>query len=146
MDKEAKYVEARLQGKNKQQSAMIATGVKDKKVANVYAHRLERKPDVRKQINKAIKKRDITIDKLINVYAEAMQAVKVVIIGKGEDAFADPQPDHVTRMKAADKFMDLMGIKGQAKTENTTSHNIAQRIPANLDEVELSRAVFRKSE
>lgn len=139
-----KFIEAKLEGKNNTEAALSA-GAITKQAAHKAGYRLSKQPDIQKQLNKAIKRHNITVDKLMTVYAEAMMAEKVVIIGKGDDAFADPTPDHITRMKAADKFMDILGIKGQPKHQNIESHNITQQIPADLDEVELSRAVFRKS-
>lgn len=146
----AKFIEAKVKGKNNTDAA-LAAGAKTKVAAYKAGYRLSKQTDIQKQLQKSFKKHNITIDGIMTVYAEAMKSEKVVIVGKGEDAFADVTPDHVTRMKAADKFMDLMGINRSSK-ENPTSQNITEQSSREIaqamkagDEVELQRAVFRKT-
>lgn len=55
-----------------------------------------------------LKKNNVTIKKYIKNVGEAMDASKTVIIGKGEDAFADVVPDYTTRLqgnKQAERFL-----------------------------------------
>ena len=142
----SKFIEARLQGKNKTESALIA-GASNKLAAQKAGYRLSKDLDVKKQVSKALKRHDIKIDTLIQVYAEALKAEKTDRI-TGEITI-----DHSTRMRASDKFMDLLGINTRPNTETATSHNISQQSNTEIlgalksgDEVELQRAVFRKAE
>jgi phage terminase small subunit len=147
-----KFIEAKAEGKNNTEAALQA-GSKTPRAARQAGYRLNRQPDIQKQLNKSIKRHNITVDLIMTIYAEAAKAEKVVIVGKGDDAFADVTPDHMVRMKAADKFSDLLGINSRLKSQNTMSQNITQQMTPELqaainsgDEVELQRAVFRKVE
>jgi len=73
--------------------------------------RLSRSVEVRVALENALQKHKLTLDRTAKVIDEALTADKTVIIGKGDDAFADVVPDHGIRLKAADMLHGLMGIK-----------------------------------
>lgn len=84
----------------------------------------------------ALKEHNITWSRIIRPINDALEANKVVILGKGEDAFADVQPDHTTRLSAAKQARDLMEDKRAAPTDPAPPMNI----PADADAIEILRA------
>lgn len=143
--KDRKFIKAKLEGKSNTQAAMEATGAKSKDVAKTQGHRLSTNVNIQSVIQQELAKLDITPSKVIKVYAEAMQAVKVVIVGKDEDAFADVQPDHNTRMRAAEKLGDLLGMKVKLEDAPQLPTQLPPEVLASGDEIELQRAIFRRN-
>jgi hypothetical protein len=147
--KEKKYTQAILEGKTKVEAGLVA-GAKTPQAASKYADRMSKNVQIQGVIADKLAELDITPGTIIQVYADAIQAVKVVIIGNGEDAFADVQPDHNTRMRAAEKLSELLGMKHTHKPDEPIAPSPSQySIPPELlnsaDEVELNRAIFRRS-
>lgn len=142
--KEKKFIKAKLDGKSNEEAGLIA-GAKTPTAARAYASRMSNNVTIQSVIQQELAKLDITPSKVIKVYAEAMQAVKVVIVGKDEDAFADVQPDHNTRMRAAEKLGDLLGMKVKAEDTPQQPVKLPPEVLASGDEIELQRAIFRKN-
>lgn len=112
-------------------------------------HKMTHSKPVRTELERLLKQQGITLKKALKPIGEALQASKVISAVNSGDAngattdFIDV-PDYATRLKAADMSLKLLGIKGQVNSESAMSQNTYEQIPKNLDEVELSRAVFRK--
>lgn len=145
LDKQ-KFIEAKAIGKNNTEAALQA-GAKNRIAAHKAGYRLSKDTMVQKQIDKAIKKADIDLSDLIAVFTDAMKAEKIDRI-TGEISI-----DYSTRMRAADRLLDLSGITTRLKDKTSESHNITEQgskeIQAAMkagDTVELQRAVFRKAE
>lgn len=106
---------------------------------------------------KAMRVHGLTATKAIKPIAEALNAEKIVVRKRTvhmengdtqEEEFLDSEPDHNTRLKAAQIAIELMGLKKgnklPEKRENE-SKDIWKALKGK-DEVELQRAVFRKGE
>lgn len=113
--KELKYIKARAEGKNKQDSAMEATGSKNSKVASVQAYRMEKKPDVKKELARVLNKYKITINRAVKPINDGLEAEKTIAVGKGKDAYTVTVPDYTTRLKASDRSLELLGVKDSTK-------------------------------
>lgn len=144
--KEQRFIQAKVQGKNNQEAGLIA-GAKSKYAASKYAQRLSKNVSVQQRLAKALRKQGITIETAIAPIAPALQADKTVIIGKGEDAFADIIPDHTTRLNASKLALDLLGAKNSqpqvVQTSTINNKEITEAIQKG-DEIELYRLVFGK--
>lgn len=90
--------------------------------ASVMMSRELKKDNVQEALQKALEHYDLTPHALAGVVADALKAEKVVIVGKDEDAFADVQPDHGIRLKAAGMAANWMGIGRQAGEGGPSVH------------------------
>lgn len=155
--REKLFVQAKMQGKTNTEAAMIATGAKDKNVSGVQANRLLRSVNVQQAIAKELKKLKITPAKILKVFAEAMEAQKTIVHGKDpDDSFVEVVPDHNVRMKAAEKFADIMGIKYYPPDTTSGWSQVRPGMPSLQDnpevqkaleqgnEVEMQRVIFKK--
>ena len=106
--KDSIIVKEKLKGKNSKQIAKIV--YPGSKNGDVSVRQRLQKPTLKAALNKALQRHNITIDRVLKPIDEALDATKVVITGKGEDAFAEVQPDHTTRMQASDRAVKLMGL------------------------------------
>jgi hypothetical protein len=154
--REKLFIKAKLEGKNNTQAAMIATGTNSKDVAKKQGSRLSASVNVQDIIRKELKKLKVTPSKILKIYAEALEATKLIVHGKDPDTgWTEEVPDHKVRMQAADKFSDLLGIKGQpiwkpvpaidkpSISNLPQSPQIAEAIE-NGDEIEMQRIIFKK--
>jgi hypothetical protein len=150
--REAKFIEAKIAGKNDTQAAMYATGTSNKKVANVQASRIKKSPVVQTEFDKLLKQQGITLKKALKPIGKGLIAQKTIVHGKdGNDGFVEVVDDIEVQLKSSDRALKLLGITNQVKSENAQSHNMNEQITPELhaamksgDEVELQRAVFRK--
>lgn len=78
--------------------------------ASVSMSRELKKANVQEALQSALEKYDLTPDRIIGVVNDAMDASKTVILGNGEESFADQVPDHPVRLKAAGMAAQFMGI------------------------------------
>src|SRR5271165_6313938 len=115
-----KFIEAKVKGKNNTQAALKAGAIK-KTAAYKAGYRLNKDIDIQKRITRAVNKQGINLDDLLKIYTDATKAEKIDT-GTGE-VFTD----HTTRMKAADKLLDLLGIQTRLKDKNPMSQNITQQ-------------------
>ena len=144
--KEIKYAQARIEGKNKTESAMIATGTTKKTTANAYSQRLEKSPTVIRMrqtaMQKALKKYKISIDKIIKPIADALEADKVILDKETGELLRSP--DHAVRLKASDMAMKLLKEHKEPEKPKNDNNDLIDAINSN-DEVELQKVIFRKN-
>lgn len=162
--KEATFVKAKLEGKSNTQAAAAAVpGLKPNSLP-VVGLRLSRSVNVQvelqRELTKQLKKHDITIKRVMSVISDALNATKVVVNGRGEDAFAEVEPDHTTRLKAATMASDMLGLKNKAQpTQNPFAKGFTPVEPndtldneelvaalQNSDEVRLQQVVFKNNQ
>lgn len=155
--REKKFVKAKLAGKNNTQAAQIATGTTNKKVARVQGSRMITSVSIQETIKKELEKLKVTPAKILKVFAEAMEASTTIVHGKdSNESWVEVVPDHRTRMVAAQKFADIMGIRpindDPGKWKAVTPSDIPT-LPNNpevnaalkgSDEVELQRVIFKR--
>lgn len=87
----------------------------------------------------ALKEHNITWSRIIKPISEALDATKVVILGKGEEAFADVQPDHTTRLSATKQARELL--------EKPPTKDIKEeltKLANGSTELEIVQAIFKK--
>lgn len=107
---EAKFVEAKLQGKSNTAAAMVATGTTSKDVAKKQGNRLSTTVNVQQAIQDKLESHNITHSKILDTISEALTATKAIVMGKNsEESFVDLVPDWGARLKAADMSLKLMG-------------------------------------
>ncbi len=127
----------------------VAKGMRDAGYSEAMvrnSHKLTRSKAFKSAIEPLLKQNNVTLDQYIMNIGNAMQADKTVIIGKGDDAFADNVPDHAVRLqgnKQAERFL----FKGDttdpaSKIDNQAILDAVKR----GDTVTLSQAVFNPVE
>lgn len=139
---EAKFVKARLKGKNKSQAALEAKPEISPVSAGKIGNRLSNSVNVQEALQKALQKHNITIDRTAQVVADALDAEK-------QNQFTgEINPDHTVRLKAADMAHGLMGLKGQKQDPGNpdridpgTAKELAEAIRSG-DEVRVTQAVW----
>jgi len=87
--------------------------------ASVSMSRELKKANVQEALQEALAKHNLTPDRIMGVVDDAMDASKTVILGNGEEAFADVVPDHSIRLKAAGMAAGFMGLNKQEGGGNT---------------------------
>ena len=94
---------------------------------------------------KALRKHGLTATKVIKPIVEALEATRTVVVGSGEEAFADNQPDHATRMRAAQLGIELLGLKNNKEVldSDEPSKLFLDALKTN-DEIKLQQIVFNK--
>lgn len=117
--KQRKFVQGIVAGKP-QYKAYEDAGYKTSSdlVARVESTNQLAKPNVQKALQEALAKYNLTTDRLVKPISDAIDADKVVIVGQGDDAFADVQPDHAIRLKAAAMGLRLTGADRQEVPNN----------------------------
>jgi hypothetical protein len=122
-------VEAELKGLPQQVAAEAAFPNQTPGAAAVSMSRALKDANVQEALAEAFAKYGIDIDTAVKPIGDALKAERVVIVGKGDDAFADVQPDHAIRLKASGMALNLMGIGKQTGdvTINFIGHAAAQR-------------------
>lgn len=128
--KEAQIVKAKVEavknGKTQREIAKELYPNASQAAAEVEVSKNLNKPNVQEAMQIALAKYDLTPDRIAGVVSDGMSAQKVVIVGNGEEAFADVQPDHSIRLKAAGmaaKFMGADKSEGGGDTYNFTQVN-----------------------
>lgn len=107
--KQRKFVKAKVEGKTGTQAAIIAYGV-DEKTAGVMASQNLGKLSIQEALNAEYQKQGIDMAALVRPIADGLQAEKTIIIGSGDDAFADQIPDHSIRIAAAKLGGQWLGV------------------------------------
>jgi uncharacterized membrane protein len=100
---------------------------------------------------KALRNYGLTASKVIAPIAEALEAKKLIVHNgdNADDSWTEEVIDYPTRLKAAQIGIDLLGLKKNAKLdikETGTFNKELNKAMKNMNEVELQRAVFKKSE
>lgn len=73
-------------------------------------------------LERAIKKHKLTAERAVERISDGLDAERTVIIGSGDNAFADQVPDHATRLKASNMALELLGLKNN-DSGNTFNFN-----------------------
>ena len=118
-----KFIEARAAGENQTQAAIIA-GAKPKN-ARVAGTRLSKDHQVQRAFKRALKDSGVKLDDLIQVYVRALKAEKTIVDKITGEVWKDP--DYATQMKAADKFMNFIGVNKQSSEPIPDGMNNAMR-------------------
>lgn len=141
--KDRRIVKAKLKGKTDAEIGKVEYPNAKPESARVQVTTRLHKPHVAKyhakELSHMLKKYGVTESRYLENIGNAMKADKVYIVGKGEDAFADLQPDHTVRLaanKQAERFL---------KFEQSAPQELLEGL-GDMDEVELTKAVFRKSQ
>lgn len=94
---------------------------------------------------KALRKHGLTATKAIKPIVEALEATKISIHGKDSEAFAEVEPDHSTRLRAAQLAIELLGLKTNKLPEpdNPTNKLLTEALQGS-DTVKLQQIVFNK--
>jgi hypothetical protein len=112
--KTKKLIEGIVAGKSHRRAALDAGfGVTPESASTLAARELS-KVDVQEALQMALQEFGVTPRAVIQVVSDGMSAERTVILGNGDDAFADQVPDHSIRLKAAGLASKLMGIGQQA--------------------------------
>lgn len=123
-------VKADLAGISQAQVALEVFPNQTPAAASVSFTRTLKEANVQEELAKAFAQHGIDIDSAVKPIGEALKADRVVIVGKGDDAFADVQPDHSVRLKASGMALGLMGFGSKQSGEvtiNFINHSNEQR-------------------
>lgn len=120
--KEAKLVKGIVEGKTKRQAAIEAYNTKTPETASVVASNVLKKVNVQEALQEALEKAGLTPSKVVDVVKEGMEAQRLVIVGNGEEAMADLQPDHSIRLKAAGMAANFMGLGKNNEPQGNSYH------------------------
>lgn len=120
--KEAKLVKGIVEGKTKRQAAIEAYNTKSPETASVVASNVLKKVNVQEALQEALEKAGLTPSKVVDVVKEGMEAQRLVIVGNGEEAMADLQPDHSIRLKAAGMAANFMGLGKNNEPQGNSYH------------------------
>lgn len=146
-----KFVLAKTQGKTNK-AAALAAGAKTEKAAEIAGWRMSKEIEVKQRIEKAVSKQGVQIEQLVKVYTDAVKANKTTLVKETGEIVDSGIPDHTTRMRAAERLFDILGIVTKGEVMNPLPKVIKVDTPKELveamksgDEVELQRAVFTKA-
>lgn len=143
---EAKFVEAKLQGKNNKAAAMFA-GIPESS-AKQRGYELIRRPQVREALGITLDQLGITFEAAVKPIKDGLTAMKV------HSSLTEPDsevPDHAIRLSAAKLALQLLKEESAAITEkpNVAQYQLTEEqmnALQGMDEVELQRAIFRKAD
>lgn len=113
--REAKLIMGVAAGKTKRQAAKDAGYTGSDEVVSVTASQVLNKPNVKEAMQDALAQAGVTIQGIARVVADGMKAEKVFIIGDGESAMADVQPDHNIRLRAGGMAAKFLGLDDSEK-------------------------------
>lgn len=129
-----KFIEAKAAGANNTQAALAAGSTP--KGARRSGTRLSKDQKVQKAFQAALKRSGVKMDDLLDVYVGALKAEKTIVDKLTGEVWKDP--DYATRMKAADKFMNLLGVnKASALEAPDIMSNAMKKALDNGDDVAL---------
>lgn len=118
-----------------------------KSVVNTPA-KATRTKAVQSELAKVLKKHNITLKRAIKPIDDALEATKTVVIGKGEESFADTIIDHQTRLRASEMAMKLLQINQpeiRPKEQSNLAPELAQALQrGDIDEIQ--RIIFNKAD
>lgn len=107
--------------------------------------KLMQSPVIENEMTILLHKHNLTLDRALKPISDALDATKVVILGNKEDAFADVIPDLDMRMRASDRVIRLLG-KDRPQNQQMDNTDIKEALQGDMDEVELTRAVFKRKD
>lgn len=148
--KERKFIEAKLAGKNNSEAGLIANPKIKPSNAGVTGHRLAHSANVQAELARILKKNKITLERAVKPIAEALDAERIVVAGRGEFATIEHVVDHGTRLKASAMSLDLLGVKKDAAPAPVGSGVDAAALleamrDKDIDFVKLQQIVFGKN-
>lgn len=113
--REAKLIMGVAAGKTKRQAAKDAGYTGSDEVVSVTASQVLNKPNVKEAMQTALEQAGVTIEGIAEVVADGMKANRVFIIGDGDQAMADIQPDHNIRLRAGAMAAKFLGLDDSEK-------------------------------
>lgn len=139
--KEQRFIEAKAQGLSNTKAALHAVpGLKPKSAGNT-GMRMSKKVEVSNALDKALKKHDITMDKLIKPIGDALTANKLELM---DGIYHDSGiPDHTTRLKASSMGIKL--LQDEAPQDIKKPTNILS-ITSDMSDQELAQALFKNKD
>lgn len=96
---------------------------------------------------KAMRKHGLTATKTIKPIVEALSATKISIHGKDSEAFAEVEPDHATRLRAAQLAIDLLGLKNDKAKDADDGKQTSKLLTDAFDKadtIKMQQIVFDK--
>lgn len=93
----------------------------------------------------ALKKYNVNWERIIKPISEALDASKMIVHGsKSEEAWVDEVPDHMVRLAASRQARELLP-KLIEPTDNTADIiGLTEAINTSVDDIELTKVVFKK--
>ncbi len=159
--KEIKFVKAKIKGKNTTQAAIEATGLTNKASAAVQGNRMLKNANVQEALQKALKRHDITIDKVLAPISKALTyqqrhvEYKTTVKTKGKDKETITEPiitykdDLDMQLRGSDRAVKLMGLDKQPETPVNVApidNEALMEAIRNGDMVTLQQIVFNKDD
>lgn len=111
--KQKKFIKAKAEGLTGVAAAKEAYNLTDDNTATVIASQNLRKLNIQEALNAEFEKQGITLERIVAPINRALEAKKTVILGNGEDAFADVVDDHSVQLKASSMAAQFIGIGKQ---------------------------------
>lgn len=110
--------------------------------------RVTRAKKVRTQLEKALNKHNINIERIARTINEAFEAEKLIVMGKNsDDSFVDKIPDYAIRLKAADMSIKLLPKQKEDKPEaQPFDSDTLKELLASGNLVELQRIMLSKDQ
>lgn len=133
--RQAKFVKAKAAGKSNTQAAMYATGTKSINSAKTLGHRLSTDVNVQEALHAEMARQGITLERIVAPINRALDAKKTVILGNGDDAFADVVDDHSVQLKASSMAAQFLGIGKSG--EGTVNINFIGVVQEDRDQYDL---------
>lgn len=140
--KETIWVKAKLEGLNQLEAGTLA-GAKTKEAALKLSKRMSDKVHIQQALQGAqelsLLEAGITRSKALKPIAEALEATKSIVYGKGtEDSWVDIVPDHTTRLSASKMALQLLD-KDIEPIDKPIKNPL---LNSKLDEIQLARLMF----
>lgn len=139
-EKDRRIAKAKIEGKKNKDIGVLEFPQATPESQAVLVSRTLKKPQVVQYLDKgrevAIKESGITWSKVIAPISDALNATKHVAVAG--DFFDSGLPDHSIRLKASDMASKLLD-------NEPTSFNDLGELDQNINEIELSKIVFKKS-
>lgn len=133
-----KFIQAKAQGMSNTQAALAANPKLSPKSAGNIGMRLSKQVDVQTALAKAFKKHDVTLESIIKVHSEAMNATRLELI---DGIYHDSElPEHSTRLSAAKSAYSIM--KDIKETNEAESRKYIPNDP-NMSDTEIVQALFK---
>lgn len=111
--------------------------------------RVTRAKKVRTQLEKALNKHNINIERIARTINEAFEAEKLIVMGKNsDDSFVDKIPDYAIRLKAADMSIKLLPKQKEDKDKEAQpfDSDTLKELLASGNLVELQRIMLSKDQ
>ena len=131
-DNQRRIVKLKVAGKKQKEIGRIVYPNAKPASQEVLVSKELRKVKLQDALEQAYAKHNLTPDRLVKPISDALDADKVVIVGKDEDAFAEVTPDHSVRLKAASLGLGLIGANN--RDNQTPNYTFIQIVNEDKDE------------